>query len=129
VTFPRQTTPTVINLGARRRHANPPRTLAERFLRQRPDPDPVDVPLMESRRIAAGIPATPLTSVVDRGKGLTPEPNTDWETWIAPVLALCRPRGRQCRCGNAGVLRLGDERYCQACRPRGLAVVDPDGAA
>lgn len=126
MTFPPQTTNTVIAIGPYR-HARPSRFAT--LLHRHPEPEPVDLPFVESQEIAASIPAQPMASVVDPGKGLSPDPSSDWEEWIAPVLELCRPRGKQCRCGNAGVLRLGDERYCPGCQPRGLAVVDPEGAA
>lgn len=86
-----------------------------------------DLPLQQSRQIAATIPTEAMESTVDRGK------HVDHES--GPFLALVLPGKFHCSCGERathiepGVTRGARPRYyCPAHRPLGITgVVDGGG--
>jgi len=102
---------------------------------------PRDLPRIESALIADDVQNPGPHPAMRHGKGQqphligdTPASDEAWEQHLAPVLELCRPRGKRCRCGNSGTIRVagtpGVARFCEDCKPRGvLGVVDGgDGA-
>lgn len=102
----------------------------------------VDIPLVESRAIAADLPVGQMDSVVDHGKSVRPPAGPhDADTayldnvTVMPMLRARRPlKCEVCRYSSATcVVRDGDKRIrsCEGCVPSGRlgVVLGGDGAA